>query len=83
MNDTELWLIDWFKANNNFDHSIDIEKTSDINIFESGLIDSLGIMNLIDEIESTYDIELNHNHFEQRRFSTIKGLSEIIDEEKK
>lgn len=83
MNDTQVWLIEWLKSNNNSEINIDPENISELNIFESGLVDSMGIMHLIESIESTYNIELNHNHFEQRRFSTIKGLSEIIDEEKK
>ncbi len=63
-----------FKKNNKsvyeslMNENIDISNT---NYFETGLIDSFGIMTLIMEIEQKYSITLNEKHFGQRRFSTI------------
>ena len=82
--DFEIWLKELFKKNNKsvyeslMNENIDISNT---NYFETGLIDSFGIMTLIIEIEQKYSITLNEKHFGQRRFSTISGLTEIIREE--
>jgi acyl carrier protein len=50
------------------------------NFFESKMIDSLGVLELIEAIESKYKITFESSHFQDRRFPTISGLSEIIDE---
>lgn len=81
MNSTEKWMFNWFKDQYYGDFSFDNEGVIKQNFFETGLIDSLGILSLIDAIESEFGIEFTHDHFEQRRFSTISGLSEIIEEE--
>jgi acyl carrier protein len=75
------WLINWFIEQNDGTLPLKIENIEDQNFFELQLIDSLGIIMLVEEIETKYSISLNQDHFEQRRFSTIKGLSEIITEE--
>ncbi len=78
------WLIELFKKNDEkaFESiSNEIEDMKNRNYFELGLIDSFGIIILIEEIESHYSIRLTEKHFEQRRFSTIAGLAEIIEEE--
>ena len=78
------WLLELFKKNDKetFESiSNEIEDMKNKNYFELGLIDSFGIFTLIEEIESHYSIRLSEKHFEQRRFSTIAGLAEIIEEE--
>lgn len=56
------------------------DNIDNINYFEAGLINSLGIIDLIEKIEATFAISLNESHFQQRRFATISGLAEIISE---
>tara|TARA_A100001388_G_C28616302_1_gene425350 strand:- start:91 stop:354 length:264 start_codon:yes stop_codon:yes gene_type:complete len=78
------WLLELFKTNDQeaFESiSNEIEDLENRNYFELGLIDSFGIIILIEEIESYYSIRLTEKHFEQRKFSTIAGLAEIIEEE--
>ncbi len=81
LKDTEDWIMAWFKEQNNSAWPADDQGIAEKNYFELGLIDSLGILTLIDAIESEFDIQLSQDHFEQRRFSTIRGLAEIIIEE--
>ena len=69
------WLIAYFSKNGTIPE--DIEK---IDFFETGLIDSFGVIELIGEIESYFNIRFNEDNFQDRRFSTIKGLAEIIKE---
>lgn len=49
-----------------------------VNYFEAGFIDSFGVIELIDAIESEFGIELSESHYEDRRFATIDGLADII-----
>ena len=68
------WLKDYFAAKTQLPNDVE-----EVNYFEVGLINSLGIIELIESIESHFDIKFDAMHFQERRFSTIKGLAEIID----
>lgn len=48
------------------------------NIFEMRLVDSLGIIELIEAVESRFAVRFTEEHFLDRRFATIDGLTEII-----
>ncbi|WBA07884.1 hypothetical protein [Salinivibrio kushneri] len=52
------------------------------NYFEQELIDSFDVIMLIEYCESEFSIVFSETQFEDRRFSTIDGLSEIIIEMK-
>jgi acyl carrier protein len=47
--------------------------------YEQGVIDSLGLMRLIGDIESTFDISFTNKDFNDPRFATLSGLAEMID----
>lgn len=47
---------------------------------ESGLVDSLGLMNLVTELETIFDVELEEDDFMQANFRTIGGLIDIMNE---
>lgn len=47
---------------------------------ESGLVDSLGLMNLVTELETIFDVELEEDDFMQENFRTIGGLIDIMNE---
>lgn len=48
------------------------------NFVESGVIDSFGIIVLVEEIEKRYGFRFEDRDFQDRRFVTINGLAEII-----
>ena len=48
--------------------------------FDQGLVDSLGVIELIEDLEQQYSIRFTEAHFQQRRFATIDGLSELVQE---
>ena len=50
------------------------------NYFESGWIDSFGIILLIEELEQAFGLKFNELHFQDRRFATSIGIAEIIAE---
>lgn len=69
------WLKNYFSPISPLPSDID-----EMNFFQAGLIDSLGIIELIEAIESEFKIQFTELNFQERRFSTIKGLAEIIHE---
>lgn len=79
MKEILLWLVDWFKKNGKAPN-LSVEKDLQANFFESGIIDSLEIIGLITDIENNFNIQFSEKHFQDRRFSTISGLTEIINE---
>jgi len=72
------WLKDYFSAKCELPANVE-----EANYFEIGLINSLGVIELIEAVEAYFEIKFNATHFQERRFSTMKGLSEIIHELKK
>ena len=77
-NHYKLWLINYFKEKNSEESQDGFDTKS--NYFDLGLIDSLGLIELIDKIEAHFRIQFNEYDFQDRRFSSIEGLSEIISE---
>lgn len=75
MNKYEAWLLDWFK--NRTPH---IELNPDENYFDAGVIDSFGVIELIEELENTYAVSFTQDDFLDRRFSSVSGLTELLTE---
>ena len=69
------WLTTWFA-----ERSDGSAPKPEDNFFEAEVIDSFEIITLIEEIEETYLIQFTNEDFQDRRFSSIKGLSEIVKE---
>ncbi len=72
-------ILSWFQAKGNIPGATDAE-TLAANYFDAGLLDSLGVVALISELESRFAIRFEQDHFRQSRFSTIGGLCEIVGE---
>jgi acyl carrier protein len=71
--EVDVWLKDWFAA-----RMPDIELTPDQNYFDAGAIDSFGAIELIEEIEDRFAIQLTEQDFQNRDFVTLGGLAGII-----
>jgi len=71
----EAWIMDWFK-----DKSPDTNLDINDNYFEKNAIDSFGIMELITDIETHYEITFSQDDFQDPRFANIEGLSNILME---
>ena len=74
MSDSEVWLKDWFR-----ERGTSVEGSLEINIYEAGWIDSFAIVELIAEVEEHFNIKFEEKHIQDRRFSTILGMSNIIN----
>lgn len=77
--DPRSWLIEWFK-NRNGDLPVDESEIDDANIFETQMIDSFGTIELVGAMESELNIRFTNDHYMDRRFTTIGGLSEMVHE---
>lgn len=72
------WLINWFVKNAEADRE-ELYKNISENYFQLGYIDSFEFINLIGDIENQFNIEFENDQFEDRSFSTIKGMTTIIE----
>lgn len=50
----------------------------DMNLFENDMLDSLGIAQLIAEIESNFDLEIDPEDIVPENFSTINEIVNLI-----
>ena len=51
-----------------------LEVDGTFDFFESGLLDSLGLIELIDSVESTFDLEVDLTEMDPDGFTTVDGL---------
>lgn len=69
------WIMKWFQ-----ERSAPPAEFADQNYFELGLIDSFGVIELIDDLEAEFRIKFRQTHIQDRRFATVSGLAEIVAE---
>ncbi|GAU80036.1 acyl carrier protein [Fusibacter sp. 3D3] len=58
----------------------EIIKNENDNYFNLEWIDSFDFMNLISDIEENFNIEFSSDEFQDRKFSTVRGLTQILEE---
>jgi acyl carrier protein len=69
----EAWLQDWFASRG-------AKVARDQNYFDANAIDSFGVIEMIEEIEDHFKLKFRQHDFQDRRFATVAGLAEIINE---
>lgn len=75
MHDYQTWLINWFAR-----HAPHITLSPKDNFFSAGTIDSLGVIELIEEMEQTFSVRFSQDDFQDQRFSSVDGLVEMLKE---
>jgi len=70
------WLCDWFVRRKKFKG--DATKLLDINYFDAGLLTSLEVIEFVSEIEDRFGVQFSEQDFQDPRFVTVAGLSELI-----
>ena len=73
-------MVSWFQGRDSSGDATSLEEQLDDNYFELGLINSLDIIELISDMEDHFEISFTERHFQDRRFSSIAGLSDLIAE---
>jgi acyl carrier protein len=71
------WINDWLN-----DHKGGTNIVIEDGFLKEGIIDSFGVILLIEDIEQEFSIKLNQKDFQDNRFGSIIGLAEIINEKK-
>lgn len=56
----------------------DPQFSQDVQLFEAGYLDSLGVVRLIVFIESTFNLTLRDETLLDPRFTTIAGIGELV-----
>lgn len=69
------WITGWFATRASIPPGFDL---SHGNYFEAGLIDSFEVIELIEAIEAEFGIRFTEAHFQDRRFTTVGGLADIV-----
>jgi acyl carrier protein len=75
------WLIDWF-VNKTSAREEDLNLALEKSYFEAGWIDSLLFISFISDVEEHFKVSFSNDEFQNREFSTILGLADIITEKK-
>ena len=73
--DVKTWIIEWFKENTELKEG---EMGVEDDYFEKGWIDSFKFILFIAKIEERFDIRFSNDEFQDRSFSTIEGITKII-----
>ena len=68
----EEGLVRYFK-----DH-LNADVTSDTQLIEEQVIDSMGVMELISFIQETYEVELDMDDLTIENFESIRRISELV-----
>ena len=69
-------IIDYLKANSFMDKDIHL-KDSD-SLTQNGIIDSIGLLELIDYISETYSIEIPEDMLTPENFDSLQGITDLI-----
>lgn len=69
-------LIDYLKANSFMDKDTHLEDSDSLT--QNGIIDSIGLLELIDYIAEKYSIEIPEEMLTPENFDTLQGISNMI-----
>lgn len=72
------WLIEWFVRNSDLNKN-EISESLNENYLLKGWIDSLKFIMFVTDIETKLNIKFSNDEFQKNEFSTILGLSKIIE----
>lgn len=51
---------------------------ADTNVFDKGIVDSTGVLEILSFLEETYDIIIEDDDVTQSNFSTVKNISNYL-----
>jgi len=72
------WLINWFEKNSDLNRDEIVNGVNE-DYLAKGWIDSFKFVSFVTEIEDEFKITFSNKEFQNRDFSTIEGLTRIIE----
>jgi len=72
------WIINWFESNSDLSKE-DIKNNLNVDYLAEGWVDSFKFVSFITELEDTFKITFSNDEFQNKAFSTINGLTKIIE----
>ena len=73
------WLIDYVAEHGRLGDA-SVEELLDESYVASGLLDSLGVIQMLIGIEETFGVWLEPDEMQNPRFGSITGLAELVEE---
>lgn len=61
-------------------NGLEIELTDDLSLIESGLLDSMSIVNVVQSFQNEFDIEIDFGDVTIENFDTVNVLTAFISE---
>ncbi len=80
--EAKTWIIQWMSNNCGVSQE-EISKNTAVNFFDQEYIDSFAFIMFIGEIEEVFGVTFDNEQFEDRAFSTIDGLAQCIEKNRK
>lgn len=78
MSGISQWLFDWFAQKGRQVPSG--RDPLNVNYFDAGMLSSLEVIEFVTDIEQRFGVSFTERDFQDRRFATVAGLSEMIGE---
>lgn len=79
MSETERWLLDHLREHGQLPDGAGEDELLDVNYVQAELLDSLGLVVMIGELEDAFGLQLEPEHMQDPRFCTVRGLAAIVD----
>ena len=79
MTDTQKFVLAVFEAKGAVPGATPEEKLKQ-DYFEAGLVDSIGIVDLVAELEKKFGVRFTDKNFQDPRFAIIGGIAELVAE---
>lgn len=57
-----------------------LDEDKDLNLFEAGLMDSMAVINIILELESSFDLKMEPTDFTRENISSVSNFAKTLEE---
>jgi acyl carrier protein len=79
VSDARIWLVEFFESNGQTDGR-SVEELTGENYVSIGLLDSLGIVQMLVGLEDEFGVWLDPAEMQDPRFCSIEGLAELVEQ---
>ncbi|NIA69552.1 acyl carrier protein [Pelagibius litoralis] len=83
MTEIEIWACNYVSQKDPEFAALPDDKKLTENLFTSGRLDSIGLMNFLLDAETEFGFQFTPESFQDRRLQTISGLDQVVVEIRK